>query len=555
MKVRLVAAAGALLALAAALLPAVPASAELKSIAPIGSIDTVSVVYTGTAATPSLHLTGWAADLNDWGANGGTTAGIEFTAAASGGSRVTIGWAENRDFAVPRPDVQRVYPVGPYQGFDARNLGPLPGTGTLNVCARLYNINAAPVYTAMLTCFNVSVPAARPTIASIAGSGTAGSTLTATLSVPSGGSDSYAWTSWNGSSPSPSGYPSPIAGATASTYTTQLGDVGRDLRAVVTSRLPSVTIEQWTDPVQVSFPLPGGVTRVSSSDRFATAVAVSQKAFPDSAAGVPVAYIASGVAFPDALSAGAAAAKKHGTLLLTHPGVLDAVVADELVRLHPARIVVVGGPAAIGEGVVDQLRALPFGPQVDRIGGPDRFAVSRAVVEDAFGGTVPDVYLVTGNAFPDALAAAAAGAQTGEPVLLVNGWMAGPDPATAASLAAWGTTHVTVVGGSDVLTNGIATGLGVPFDRVAGSDRFSTAAQLAATLPRTGSAYLASGMNFPDALTTAVLAGVSPAPLLLATGWCAPVSELAAIRDNGVTGLVAVGGEAVLTSNSWTSAC
>ncbi|MFP3467485.1 cell wall-binding repeat-containing protein [Leifsonia sp. SIMBA_070] len=555
MKVRLAAGGAGLAVLAAALLPAAPASAGVVlPLAPVGSIDTVAVSYDTGGSAPTLHLTGWAADLNDRGANGLTTAGIEFTAASPGGARVSIGWAEHSDFAYPRADVPRVYPAaGPNQGFDIHT-GRLPMTGPVNVCARLYNINAQP-YTAVFTCINVTVPSARPPAASISGSAVAGSPLTVALAAPSGGTDSYAWTSWNPNGGNPSGYVEPIPGATAATYTTALGDVGRELRAIVTSRLPGVTIEQQTDPVNVTFPLTDGWTRVASSDRFATSVAVSQSAFPDSAAGVPVAYIASGVTFPDALSAGAAAAKQHGTLLLTRPGALDAGVAAELVRLHPQKIIVVGGVQAITEDVVAQLRALPFEPDVVRIGGADRFVVSRAIIDDAFGRNVPDLYLVTGNAFPDALSAAAAAAQTGRPVLLVNGWMAAADAATADALHRWGTTHVTVVGGSDVVTNGIASSLGVAVDRVSGSDRFATAAELARTLPRTGVTYMASGLNFPDALTAAVLAAAHPGPLLLATGWCAPVTALSAMRDTGVTRLVAVGGDAVLSTDSWYYAC
>lgn len=561
MKVRLVAVAGALAVLAAALLPATSASAwAVLPLAPAGSIDAVTVSYVGAETRPTLHLTGWAADLNDRGANGLTTAGIEFTAAAPGGARVSIGYAENNDFAYPRPDVPRVYPAaGPNQGFDFHS-GYLPGTGLVNVCARLYNINAQP-YTAVFTCFNVSVPASRPPLATISGpvtSGfaTAGSTLTVSLAAPSGGTDTYRWTSWNllGGG-NPGGYPSPIPDATSATYTSTVGDVGRDLRAVVTTRLLSVTIEQQTDPVGIDLPLSGGWSRVASSDRFATSVAVSQSAFPDSGAGVPVAYVASGVTFPDALSAGAAAAKKHGTLLLTRPGALDPNVAAELVRLHPQQVIVVGGVQAITDDVVAAIRALPFSPDVRRIGGANRFEVSRAIIDDAFGTSAPDVYVVTGNAFPDALAAAAAAAQTGRPVLLVNGWLGAADAGTTDALRRWGTTHATVVGGSDVVTDGLASTLGVPVDRVAGSDRFATAAELARTLPHTGVTYMASGLNFPDALTAAVLAVAHPGPLLLATGWCAPVSALSAMQDTGVTRLVAVGGDAVLNSNSWSNAC
>ncbi|ANF32421.1 hypothetical protein A0130_12710 [Leifsonia xyli] len=553
MKFRTAAAASVVVALAAAILPVTPASANLSSIAPIGSMESISVRYTGTDPRPTLHIKGWAADANDGYANGSNGAGVEFTVAVGSGPRSSIGYAEFGGFVGYRPDIAWAHPgIGPNQGFDYLS-GALPVTGAVSVCARLYNIDAAPVYTAILGCVTVNVPAARPAwTASITGSSEAGSVLTASLAQPSGGTETYAWNSLANVINTPA---TVIAGATAPTYTTDLSQAGRGIFAIVTTRVPGYTIEQATDPVQVSFTLPGGWTRVAAADRFATSVAASQAAFPDSAAGVPVAYIASGVAFPDALSAGAAAAKQHGTLLLTQPGALDPNVAAELVRLHPTRIIVVGGVQALSDAVVAALQGLPFAPQVKRIGGSDRFEVSRAIVDDAFGGSVPDLYLVTGNAFPDALAAAAAGAQTGRPVLLVNGWLPKPDAATASALSRWGTTHATVVGGTDTVSSGLAANLGVAVDRVAGSDRFATAAALARTLPPTGIAYMASGMNFPDALSTAVLAASKPGPLLLATGWCAPVSALSAMRDTAVNRLVAVGGDDVLNPSSWYYAC
>ena len=49
----------------------------------------------------------------------------------------------------------------------------------------------------------------------------------------------------------------------------------------------------------------GAVERVSGADRYATAAALSKKAFPT---GAPVAYVASGEDFPDGIAAGAVVA-------------------------------------------------------------------------------------------------------------------------------------------------------------------------------------------------------------------------------------------------------
>src|SRR5690349_1703557 len=94
--------------------------------------------------------------------------------------------------------------------------------------------------------------------------------------------------------------------------------------------------------------------RVAGDDRYATAVAMSQIVFP---AGAPTVLVASGEAFPDALAGGAAAGVNHAPLLLTSAAELPAVVADELRRLAPRRVSVLGGPAAVSDHVLAEIAA------------------------------------------------------------------------------------------------------------------------------------------------------------------------------------------------------
>lgn len=96
----------------------------------------------------------------------------------------------------------------------------------------------------------------------------------------------------------------------------------------------------------------GAVTRLAGADRYATAAAVSAATF---APGVPVAYVAAGTDFPDALAGGPAAAAQGGPILLVGRDAVPAVTAAELARLRPARIVVLGGPAAASDALVAAL--------------------------------------------------------------------------------------------------------------------------------------------------------------------------------------------------------
>lgn len=158
--------------------------------------------------------------------------------------------------------------------------------------------------------------------------------------------------------------------------------------------------------------LAGTVERISGADRYAVSAAVAS-AYP---AGVSTVYVASGESFPDALGASAQAGARDVPLLLTRAGVLPSAVRNELERLDPARIVVVGGPAAVTEEVVTALRA--HAPTVVRVSGADRYAVSAALAR--ISGETGEAWVASGASFPDALTSAPVAASVGAPVLLTR---------------------------------------------------------------------------------------------------------------------------------------
>lgn len=157
-----------------------------------------------------------------------------------------------------------------------------------------------------------------------------------------------------------------------------------------------------------------GATRIWGPDRYATAAAVSAFAFPT---GAPAAYLVSGRTFADAVSAGPAAARDGGPVLLTDPGSLSAATAAELARLAPARVVIVGGVGAVAAEVETAVRAVLPSALIERLAGPDRYATSAAV-SSTFAPGAAAVFLATGSNFPDALAGGAAAGALGGPMVL-----------------------------------------------------------------------------------------------------------------------------------------
>jgi putative cell wall-binding protein len=292
-----------------------------------------------------------------------------------------------------------------------------------------------------------------------------------------------------------------------------------------------------------SVPCPA-VDRLSAGDRYGQAIQVARAAYPS---GAPVVYITTGENFPDALSAAPAAAHEGGPLLLTPSGFLPSNVRSEIDRLAPSRVVIVGGVSAVSTDVETALRALV--PATSRIDGTDRFAVSRALARSVFG-TSTDILIATGANFPDALSADVVGAALGRPVLLVDGG-ARLDASTAEYLADAGVERAILVGGTAVIAPRFEDDLAqlVAVERLAGSDRFATSHLANAKLSFTpgGTAYLSTGMNFPDALAGSVLAARAGAPLFLTTSSCIPRSITEDIIDLGVSEVVLLGGEAALS--------
>ncbi len=294
--------------------------------------------------------------------------------------------------------------------------------------------------------------------------------------------------------------------------------------------------------------------RLGGRDRYGTSVAISLRTFPEG--GLPVVYLASGAGFPDALAAGPAAAKAGGGLLLTRPDRLPPEVAAELVRLAPARVVIAGGPAAVSSTVVDEVRAvLGEGVAIERAAGLDRYGTAAALVAGAFpAGDTPLVFLASGAGFPDALAAGGVAAALGAPVLLTR-----PDrlPAeTVAELRRLRPERVIVVGGPAVVSSTVASAvaaLGLSVERVAGADRFATAAAVARRfLPDAPTILAGSGLGFADALAAIPLAGRLGAPILLvwpdSIAWpeSVPRATRDEVRRRAPSSIVILGGPAAV---------
>lgn len=247
---------------------------------------------------------------------------------------------------------------------------------------------------------------------------------------------------------------------------------------------------------------PGGVSRVAGQDRYATAAAVA-----DHWESADTVFLATGLAFPDAVTGGAVAGLNDAPMLLTHPDWLPGPTSDALTRLQPGRVVLLGGPAAIGLGVETYLRQQY--PEVIRLAGPDRYATAEAIAGWHFTEGADVVYVATGLDYHDALLAGPAAIRDGAALLLVNSDSV-PVP-TRRAIESLNPEKIIVVGGTGVVSGGVADELGAyaAVERIAGDSLADTAAAMAASAAGS-QVFVATRDAFPDALAMIPLSGGVP---------------------------------------------
>jgi hypothetical protein len=183
------------------------------------------------------------------------------------------------------------------------------------------------------------------------------------------------------------------------------------------------------------------VVRYAGNDRYETAAAIARDGLKNPA----TLFLTTGTNFPDALAAGAAAAKVGGAVLLTSGATIPPPTAQQIGTQSSAKRYAVGGPAAQAD------------PGATPIVGGDRFETSTKVAATFFNDATT-AGLASGANFPDALAGGALIASRGGPLLLTS--PGGLSPVVFDHLAARlnAVASAVVFGGTSAVTDAVITG-------------------------------------------------------------------------------------------------
>jgi putative cell wall-binding protein len=299
------------------------------------------------------------------------------------------------------------------------------------------------------------------------------------------------------------------------------------------------------------------IQRVAGSSRIDTAIAASKKAFPHGAETVVIVTAAN---WPDGLSAASLAGAYHAPVLLTYPGSLPWSVSREISRLRATKAIIVGGIGSVGSSVQTALRGQLGSGYVTRVSGSDRYGTAAAVARAttarlaATSGYDGTVLVATGAGFPDALSGSPLSAAKGWPIVLARtGYGGALSSATREVLTSISARRAVILGSANVVSAAAESDLVTLLGRgnvvrLGGKDRYATALEIARYgVESCGQSWdgvaLASGADFPDALSGSAMQARSRSVLLLTPAGSLPpgvaarlASEKSGIRYARVLG-------------------
>ncbi|AJD92279.1 N-acetylmuramoyl-L-alanine amidase [Jeotgalibacillus malaysiensis] len=256
---------------------------------------------------------------------------------------------------------------------------------------------------------------------------------------------------------------------------------------------------------------------ISAENRTLTAIEVSKTLYPNgfsSSSAHKKVILTTAFEYADALSAGPLAAQySNAPILLSGADTIRPEVIAEMKRLGAQEVVVIGGPDAISESVVNQLKGQ--GLKTDRISGSTRYETNEKVNQRLTG--VKEAMVVSGRNYPDALSAASVAVNRNASIVLLS-----DNKVDQPTLDYLNAKKVSVIGGDQVVStsqeNQIKTFIGADLvTRLGGETRYETNIAVLnhyndVLSPKV---LVSTGRNFPDALASSSLSKANNAPLLL----------------------------------------
>ena len=287
--------------------------------------------------------------------------------------------------------------------------------------------------------------------------------------------------------------------------------------------------------------------RLGGRDRYDTAIEIA-KNFQDGKM-LDNVVIANGLDFPDALSGSALAISLNAPILLTNTKYASKTRTIEYIKSNLKKkgtVYLLGGTSVVPDGYVNELKSAGFTKFV-RLGGSDRYATNLEIVNKMNVKKGTPIFVANSTAFADSLSASPISAAKGMPIFLsFKDYMT---EKTMNEIKKIRPSNIYVVGGNGVISDGLSNQLSniAPVTRLGGPDRYDTCLAINKHFNLdTENAMIASGIDFPDALTGSVLAAKLNSPVILLPSWVGE-KQKAYIDSTKMRNLYILGGNGLIT--------
>jgi len=302
------------------------------------------------------------------------------------------------------------------------------------------------------------------------------------------------------------------------------------------------TVKYLNENIELSnYSIPYG--RIYGANRYETSYRIFEQAWNSS----DTAILASGLDYADALTATPLAKKYDAPILLVKNAGLSAQA--ELLNVLKAKgvknVFIVGGTSIIPSSVEGELANA--GITSKRLAGNNRYETSVAIAMEVSSNT-GEIALVSGMDFADGLSISAIAGQRNMPILLTK--KAEMPPVISNYIKTLNPNKVYVVGLNSAINDNVISNI-ANTERLGGSDRYETNKVIFDKFRgniTSDTLFLASGLNFPDALASSASAAKNGSYVLLSKPK-APSSATGRIiseNNQSINGIYVLGSDVVI---------
>lgn len=287
--------------------------------------------------------------------------------------------------------------------------------------------------------------------------------------------------------------------------------------------------------------------RLYGSTRYETSYEVFKMGWSSSETVV----LASGLDYPDALCATPLASKYDAPILLAQNTSLNnqADLTSLLKSRGVKNVFIVGGTGVLPSSFEGELASM--GISSKRLGGINRYETSVKVAQE-LGSNTGEMALVSGLDFADGLSMSSIAGKRNMPILLSgNNYI----PQEVANyIAGAGINKTYVIGGTGAISNNISNML-PNVERLGGKNRYETSKQIFNRFRNElnlSNFYIASGLDFPDALASSALASKQNSFVVLSNVNYAEqeVKDVVSSSRGSIQNLYVLGGNTIVTDNA-----